>query len=230
MKPGQGYLYKSSMKGELLFNTTIVSNAASRVGKFNYLMNSPWAPAKYAYPDVMPLTAHLYDGGVKVNADEYVVGAFAGTECRGVGIWKDDRLLMSIYGQPGDEITFVAMQTSTGNCYDLTEQMDFQADNIGTWNMPSTLTIGGQVTGIEKRYDQLTVTPAVARDYIIVSAGGHEISTFTLTNMSGKNVLSLSNLGKSATITTGQLPAGVYIATVQANGKSYYKKILKVNK
>lgn len=230
MKPGQGYLYKSSVKGELLFNTTIVSVAASRVGKFDYLMNSPWAPAKYAYPDVMPLTAQLYDGGVKVNADEYVVGAFAGTECRGVGIWKDDRLLMSIYGQPGDEITFVAMQTSTGNCYDLTEQMDFQADNIGTWNMPSTLTLGGQVTGIEKRYDQLTVTPAVARDYIIVSAGGHEISTFTLTNMSGKNVLSLSNLGKSATITTGQLPAGVYIATVQANGKSYYKKILKVNK
>ena len=230
MKPGQGYLYKSSVKGELLFNTTIVSVAASRVGKFDYLMNSPWAPAKYAYPDVMPLTAQLYAGDVKVNADEYVVGAFAGTECRGVGIWKDDRLLMSIYGQPGDEITFVAIQTATGNCYDLTEQMGFQADNIGTWNMPSTLTIGGQVTGIEKMYDKLTVTPAVARDYIIVSAGGHEISNLTLTNMSGKNVLSLSNLGKSATVTTGQLPAGVYIATVQANGKSYYKKILKVNK
>jgi hypothetical protein len=124
----------------------------------------------------------------------------------------------------------VAVQTATGNCYDLTEQMGFQADNIGTWSMPSTLTIGGQVTGIEKMYDKLTVTPAVARDYIIVSAGGHEISNLTLTNMSGKNVLSLSNLGKSATVTTGQLPAGVYIATVQANGKSYYKKILKVNK
>ena len=45
-----------------------------------------------------------------------------------------------------------------------------------------------------------------------------------------QRVLSLSNVGKSATIATGQLPDGMYIVTVQAAGQSYYRKLLKSSK
>lgn len=47
----------------------------------------------------------------------------------------------------------------------------------------------------------------------------------TITNSAGANVVTLSDLGTGATITTGQLPAGVYVITVKAAGKTYYKKV-----
>jgi hypothetical protein len=47
--------------------------------------------------------------------------------------------------------------------------------------------------------------------------------------MSGQTVVSLTDLGKGATVTIGQLPEGMYIVTIQAGGRSYYKKILKIN-
>lgn len=230
MRPGQGYLYKSAVNNEIHFNTTIVSVAASRMGMRNYLISSPWAPAKHVYPNVMPLTALLYDKGSCVDPNDYVVGAFSGSECRGVGIWNDNRLLMNIYGQNGEDIHFVAKQLSTDLYYDLTEQLTFTADNTGTWNAPYLLTTGSQTTEITKVNDGMTVTPAVAKSYITVTAGGKDITYLTLTNMGGQTVISLSDLGKGATVTLGQLPEGMYIVTVNAGGQSYYKKILKANK
>jgi hypothetical protein len=230
MRPGQGYLYKSAVNNEIHFNTTIVSVAASRMGMRNYLISSPWAPAKHVYPSVMPLTAQLYDKGSCVDPNDYVVGAFSGSECRGVGIWNDNRLLMNIYGQNGEDIHFVAKQLSTDLYYDLTEQLTFTADNTGTWNAPYLLTTGSQTTEITKVNDGMTVTPAVAKSYITVTAGGKDITYLTLTNMGGQTVISLSDLGKGATVTLGQLPEGMYIVTVNAGGQSYYKKILKANK
>ena len=137
---------------------------------------------------------------------------------------------MNIYGQNGEDIHFVAKQLSTDLYYDLTEQLTFTADNTGTWNAPYLLTTGSQTTEITKVNDGMTVTPAVAKSYITVTAGGKDITYLTLTNMGGQTVISLSDLGKGATVTLGQLPEGMYIVTVNAGGQSYYKKILKANK
>jgi hypothetical protein len=229
MKPGHGYLHKAAAKGDIPFNTTLVSVAASRVGKRNLLMNSPWAPAKYAYPDVMPLTAQLAVEGLQTDAAEYVVGAFAGTECRGVGQWKNGRLMMSVYGEQGDEISFVAYHKESDRSFEINEKLTFVADNVGCWNAPRLLTIGNETTAIETTAGKLTVTPVVFTDHISVSAP-QPMSMLTLTNMGGQQVVSLSSLGHAATLTTGQLPAGTYILTVKAGAETYYKKIMKAGK
>lgn len=229
MKPGQGYLHKAAAKGDIPFNTTLVSVAASRVGKRNPLMNSPWAPAKYAYPDVMPLTAQLAVEGLQTDAAEYVVGAFAGTECRGVGQWKNGRLMMSVYGEQGDEISFVAYHKESDRSFEINEKLTFVADNVGCWNAPRLLTIGNETTAIETTASELTVTPMVFADHVSVSAP-QPMSMLTLTNMGGQQVVSLSSLGHAATLTTGQLPAGTYILTVKAGAETYYKKIMKAGK
>lgn len=228
--PGHGYLFKSGVKTEIPFNTTIVSDAVSRIGKKAILSESPWAFNKYAWKNVMPVTAQLYVDGIKADEHDYIIGAFAGSDCRGVGQWKNGRLLMSVYGDGSENIRFVAHNVNTDKYYDISESINFSAENVGTWYAPYVLTLGNEATGIEELYGELTVTPLVAHDYITVSAGGKSISHLTLTNLNGVTVLSLSDLGKGATITTGMLTDGVYILTVQAEGKSYYKKILKANK
>ena len=80
---------------------------------------------------------------------------------------------------------------------------------------------------MEELNNKLSVTPNVVRDHITVSAAGRYISSLTLTNTGGRVVVSLTDLGKGATITTNQLPVGVYIVTVKADGQTFYKKIIK---
>lgn len=229
LTPGKGYMFKANSDNEIVFNNTIVSVAASRIGQRNMLMNSPWAPAKYGYPNVMPLTAELYENGEKANAGDYVVGAFSDSECRGVGQWMEGRLVMTVYGDGGEDIRFVAKNLTNDTYYDITEQVAFAADNVGCWHAPYTLNIGTEFTGIdaEELSSEFTVTPAVVHDHVTVSVAGYDISYLTLTDMGGRVVLALSDLGKGATITTSQLPAGMYIVTLKANGRTYYKKIIK---
>jgi len=229
MVTGEGYLYKSAVAAKIPFNTTVVSYAASRVGKRNLLIGSPWAYDKYAYADQMPLTARVTNSGVAVDADRFVIGAFAGTECRGVGQWMDGRLLMSIYGQAGEAIRFVAADTQADNYYDISETITFTADNVGSWHAPYLLTIGNENTGLRDLHDELKVTPAVFSDHVTVSSPG-DIERLTITNMNGQQVFCLNKMGQNATVTTGQLTPGVYILTVHAAGQTYYKKMMKVTK
>jgi hypothetical protein len=230
MTPSQGYLYKSGKKAEIEYNTSIVSNAASRLKNIQNFGNSPWAYNKYAYANIMPVTAQLFANNIKVSEDEYVVGAFAGTECRGIGSWIDGRLMMNVYGDGGEDIRFIAFNTSDEQFYNLKENVTFTADNIGNWRSPYYLSIGGQTTDIEQLNGEFSVTPTVVSDYIIVSAGARNINRVTLTNTGGLVVMTVDDLGSGGTITTSSVPEGVYIVTIQAEGQNYYKKIIKTNK
>ena len=230
LKPGKGYMFKSGKADEIIFNTTIVSIASCRIDKHIELYEAPWACDKYAYANLMPVTVQLYDKGSIAQENEYIVGAFAGTECRGIGKWKDGRILINVVGDRHEDITFMAANVADGRLYDITESVAFAVDNVGSWHLPMALHIGKEATGVKDLWDKLTVTPQVFSDHITVSANGHNISKLTLTNMSGREVVRANNLGNSAVITTGSLSAGVYVVTVVADGQTYYKKILKANK
>ena len=229
MVPGKGYMYKSATETEIRFNTTIVSEAGSKLRKRNLLGNSLWSYDKNAYPNIMPVIAELYDDRVIVDDDEYTVGAFSGSECRGIGQWKDGRLMLSIFGEGNEPIRFIAADQAGENLYDISETLAFEPDNKGTWHAPMKLTIGQLTTNINNLYDGLVVSPVVFSDHISVSVDGHGISRLTLTNMLGVNVIDISNLGTGGTVTTTGLADGVYVLMVQTEGRTYYKKIMKAN-
>lgn len=227
LKPGKGYMFKSGKNDEIFFNTTIVSVAASRINKHIALNKAPWACDKYAYANLMPMTAQLYKDGSLVKDGEFIIGAFAGTECRGIGLWKNDMVLMNIVGDSKEDITFMAADLTDGRFYDITENVQFHVDNVGSWLMPFNLHIGKEATDIKELWDELQVTP-VFSDHITVNAGGRNISKLSLTDMGGRVVLRADNLGTGAVIPTLSLPEGLYVVTVVADGQTYYKKVLKV--
>ena len=229
MKPGQGYLFKTATTADIQFNTNYVSKAVNHAARRNWLIGSPWAFNKHAYPNIMPVTAEFFVDGVRSTDGEFVVAAFAGDECRGVGQWCEGRLMMNVYGNGGEQLLFKAYNKQSEQYFTVAETQTFQADNMGSWFAPARLTLGGETTGIQTPTSELSVTPAVARDHITVSAGGRYISRLSLTNMSGVTVLDVNNLGTGATVTTSSMQEGLYILTVQAEGKTYYKKILKAN-
>ena len=139
--PGHGYLYKSAVRNELLFNTTFVSTASSRMKK-NKKANSVWNADSHAYPDIMPLTACLYDNSMKADASDFLIAAFAGEECRGVSQNIDGRMMVSIFGDGDEQLSFKAIDLQTGIVYDIKEELTFEANNKGTWNVPYALTLG----------------------------------------------------------------------------------------
>jgi hypothetical protein len=226
-KPGQGYLFKTNTTTAIQFNTNTVSDAVNQIGKSNWLIGSPWTFDKHAYPNAMPVTAEFFVDGSK-STDEYVVAAFVGDECRGVGRWIGGRLMMNVYGDGGENVTFKAYNKVNKHYYTVAESLKFKADNEGTWYAPIALTLGNETTGMSEVNKDLLIS--VGSSYITVNAGGKNISSLTLTNMGGVTVLSASDLGTGATITTGSLSDGMYIVTIKAEGKTYYEKILKGNK
>ena len=228
LKPGQGYHFHTATAADIQFNTNIVSNAVNHIGKRNLFIGSPWTNDKYAYPNIMPLFAEFYVDGVKSDDGEFVVAAFAGDECRGVGQWIKGRLMMNVCGDGGEDITFMAYNKDSEQYFTVAEHVTFVSDNCGTWFAPTKLTLGNETTGMSEVNKDLFIS--IGSGYITVNTGGKNISSLTLTNMGGVTVLDVSDLGTGATITTGSLSDGMYIVTVKAEGKTYYEKILKGNK
>lgn len=228
MKPGQGYLFKTATTTDIQFNTNTASDAVNQIGQHNWLIGSPWTFDKHAYPNVMPVTAEFYVDGTKTTDDEYVIAAFVGSECRGVGQWKEGRVLMNVFGDGSEDVTFMAYDRTSEQYYTVTEHVTFVADNSGSWFAPMKLTLGNEATGMKQLNSDLLLK--VAGNYITVNAGGKYINRLTVTNMGGVAVLTVNDLGTGATITTGSLADGMYIVTIQAEGKTYYEKILKANK
>ena len=149
MIPGQGYLYKSASDKSFIYNDDIVSNAKAIYSKRLDITPAPWTVDVHGYPNMMCLTAELYDNGSRTADDEYFVGAFVGDECRGVGKYVGGRLYMAVYGgaTAGEQVVFRAVERESGEMFAVQESLEFCADVVGTSTAPYTLNLG-EATGI----------------------------------------------------------------------------------
>lgn len=136
LTPGQGYLFKSASDKELTYNLITASSTESNVSTQN---EHPWTVDKHAYPDVMCVTADLYDKDVRTTAGEYLVGAFVDGECRGVGCYVDNTIFLSVYGDKNVEVQLKAMNMQSSEVLDITEKITFKADVVGTLSAPYSL-------------------------------------------------------------------------------------------
>jgi hypothetical protein len=150
-----------------------------------------------------------------------------GDECRGVGQWREDRLLLSICGEKGEEVSFRLFDPETELVYGIKETMILADDDPGSWNTPYTLTADYGNLISQTPDDKLVVTPNVIHDHLTVSSRGCTISRLMLTDMGGRTVLIATDLGTGATIATASLPVGIYILTIVADGHTYYRKVRK---
>ena len=145
--PGRGYMFKSASDKELAYN--IFAAAALSANATNEIPSDDmsWKHDTHSYPNVMCVTADLYNKDVKVGAGEYLVGAFVDGECRGVGEYVGNTLFLSVHGDKNVEVTLLAMNTESGVVYDITEKIVFTQDVVGSVSMPYPLHLGSP-TGI----------------------------------------------------------------------------------
>ncbi len=227
LKPGCGYMYYSKADKEVAYNAAIVSKANSIFykGIGNVV---PWAVNKYQYPNIMCLMADVYVNGVKAAADEYYVGAFCGTECRGIGKYVNGVLMMSIYGEGGEEISFVAMDKDNETLFTIDETEKFAVTILGGVKTPYALNIGGATTNIAGVDTGCKVWPTVASTQVYVSGKDESVDKVMVTDMGGSIVVTKRNVPNEGAVDISDLPEGVYVVTVVSGGNTFYQKIVKV--
>ena len=220
--PGKGYMYHSESDKVFVYNTEVKSKANSRI---RVAEETPWTVNKYKYPKVMCVIANLYDNGALT--ENYYVGAFCGTECRGVGKFLDGKLMISIYGGGNEKISFYAMDNDTEQILNITEIVTFEETLVGSVKRPYSLHVG-DATNMSKITIGWNVN--LEQNNLYLTANDKAFDYVTLTDVYGNNVLTAENVVQGQAINVAMLPNGIYIVTAKQGDIVYYNKIMKTGK
>lgn len=127
-----GYMLYSNSDKELVFAQ--VAGEESNVKNAPKMEATPWGVDIHQYPSVKPVTATISNA----TAD-YIVGAFCGDECRGIGVEVDGKMMIAVHGESGDMIHFRFLSASDDKEYRGVENIAFNENPLGTLRDPYEL-------------------------------------------------------------------------------------------
>ena len=216
-------MYHSESDKTFVYNSEVKSKANSRDRAEEEEI--PWTTDKYKYPKVMCLIANLYDNNVAT--EDYYVGAFCDTECRGVGKYVDGKLMISIYGDGNEKISFYAINNDTEEIFNIAEIVLFEETLLGSMKKPYALHVS-DATNISKATIGWNVR--LEKNNLYLTANNKIFESVTLTDVFGNNVLVAENVAQGEAINIAMLPNGIYIITAKQENIVYNKKIMKTGK
>lgn len=152
MVPGQGYMFFSQSDKNLFFNASAQASSRRAYIERNRVNSAErpdgWSVDKHKYPNVMGVIAQLWNGQMQEDVAEWVLAAFCGNECRGIGQPVGEVMMMNVYGSGGEQIGFRVMNIETGEVLGVSNQEAFHPEVLGTMAQPYQLTMG-EPTGIK---------------------------------------------------------------------------------
>lgn len=213
--PGVGYMFFSNSDKEFTYALLAADDEAA--GRMSAPADTPWAIDIHAYPSVMPLTASLTDA----SADDYVIGAFCGDECRGIGVTVGDAVMFNIHGRRGDVITFRFMDGARTLVSDTA--ISFNESPMGTFSDPYELHVSAT-----------TALKSVngAEGYVIVGDNGMISVEGDLSNVLSIEVFDLAGHKLADSVKTADglkvndLDNGVCIILVRTTEGTLYRKVM----
>ena len=231
LKPGEGYLYYAA-------NATTFHYPVQRVfpvalendAKTNVSMTlEPWHYDIHQYPDNTTLIGRVYTDNLPSFGGTYTIGAFCGTECRGVGRYVDDVLFLTIHGtlSEGQRITFKAYENATGTEYDIAEHLVFKGQQAGTYNAPIALHVNNTTAIRDVEAQKYSVYPNPLRSRMYVNGDTEQIKSIQILSMNGAVCVSQNGYTDEGVDVSG-LSSGVYVVAITPQkGKIYYEKVIK---
>lgn len=226
LQPGKGYMLQMQSNAMLRWNVPRVSTRKHAAGAKHNGDAAPYMVDAHLYPNVMGVVADLYDGGSPVDVDDYWLVAFCGDECRGVAQAVDGHLMMNVYGNSGETITFKAIDRTTQAVEDVAESRKFAQSVEGTLQMPLPLNIG--TTGLnDLSVKGLRVYPTLTKGDVNISTSYGELDRVEVLNANGQTMMSLQNMGSSTVISLSDMPDGIYMIRVTTAAGTSTTKVVK---
>lgn len=225
MSPGMGYMYQSQSEKNVVYNTSIVSTAAARyvAGISN---NLPLVLDIHKYGDIMPVVATISNiNGSSLKNEDYQVVAFCGSECRGIGRIVNGLVMMNVYGNTNDNITFQVTDAAGEKIFINNVSLSFSEKVVGNILNPYIITID-DATGIENVKYSGNVKVSVIGDMLkIEGIDSGDIDLVEIYDINGHRIVRKTNVSESG-IRISTLTTGVYVVVVNGNGEYTYHKVL----
>ena len=224
MSPGMGYMYQSQSAKNVVYNTSIVSTASARyaAGISNSL---PLVLDIHKYGTIMPVVATINDAnGAALDNEDYQVVAFSGSECRGIGRVVKGRVMMNVYGNVNDHITFQVTDADGENSFVNDATLSFSETVVGDIFNPYIITINNKSGIGDVNYDG-NIEVTVEGDMLhIKGIATDDIALVEIYDMKGTKLIRETNVIDGC-ISISALTSGAYIVIVNANGEYSYHKI-----
>lgn len=218
LTPGKGYMYYSQA-----------------VKSFNYatgsetMENTPttpqWEYDAHLSEDNMVIVAQLYNGEQQVTASTYIIGIFAGDECRGIAVEEDRLLYICAHGEPDDEkLTLRAYDVTGQKEYDIQEEVTWSNALTGTPEEPLKLHVG-ELTGIIPVYDGVLIYPSPVRNRLYIRDDIQNIEEVRISNMSGQTLIVKKQVQPLEGIAVSTLNEGFYFISIKLLMVLYNKSL-----
>lgn len=224
MSPGLGYMYQSQSAKNVVYNTSIVSTASAKHAS-GISGNSPLVLDIHKYGVIMPVVATINGAdGSQLDNEEYQVAAFCGTECRGIGRIVNGLVMMNVYGNPDDGITFKVTDADGELSFSNNAWLKFSETVVGDIFNPYVLMINSQSGVSDVKYDG-NIKVSVEDDMLrIKGIAPDDIDLVEIYDIKGQKLIRETNISESG-IRISSLINGVYVVIVKGNGEYSYHKI-----
>lgn len=224
MSPGMGYMYQSQSAKNVVYNTSIVSTAAAKYAS-GISKNLPLALDIHKYGVIMPVVATInnYDGS-SLDNDDYQVVAFCGSECRGIGRVVKGLVMMNVYGNVNDPITFQVTDADGENSFDNNASLKFSETVVGDIFNPYAITINDETGVANVTYDGNIKVSVVGDMLRIKGIAADDIKLVEIYDTNGQKLVRKTRVSESG-IRISNLTNGVYVVIVNGNGEYTYHKI-----
>lgn len=224
MSPGMGYMYQSQSPKSVVYNTSIVSTASAKSAA-GISGNSKLALDIHKYATIMPVVATLRNiDGAPLDNEDYRVAAFCGTECRGIGRVVRGLVMMNVYGNPDDNISFRVTDFDEELEFGNDASLKFSERVVGDILNPYAVTVNDRSGIAEVSYDG-NVKVSVEGDMLRVKGiAPGDIDLVEVYDTDGRKVIRETRVSESG-IRISTLTDGVYVVVVSGNGEYTYHKI-----
>ena len=224
MSPGMGYMYQSQSAKNVVYNTSIVSTASAKYVS-GISANSPLVLDIHKYGTIMPVVATVNNAdGSSLDNNDYQVAAFCGSECRGIGRIVKGLVMMNVYGNVNDPITFHVTDVDGENSFDNNVSLNFSETVVGDIFNPYAITINNLSGTADVKYEgniKVTVDGDMLR---IKGIPADNINFVEVYDINGQKLIHETHVSESG-IRISTLTNGVYVVIVNGNGEYTYHKI-----
>lgn len=232
LKPGEGYLYHAANATTFNYPAMRVFPVSSEAGARAAAAanNSPWNYDVHRYPDNTTLIGQVYANGLLTLEGTYTIGAFCGSECRGVGKYADGKLFIAIHGTiaNNEKISFKAYENATGTEYNVSENIAFNGQQEGSYAAPYRLNVNNDANDIgEVTTGKFTIYPRPLHSRLFINGEIADIKTVQLLSSDGVVNIQQTGYTDGGIDVSGLLPGVYVVAITQNNGKVYYEKVIK---
>ena len=142
LRGGEGYLFFTNGTGS--FSYTAESGLPQQNATAG-AKRSSWTYDDSEFDGNLSMVAKI--AGVE-NLQDYTIGACVGDECRGEGTVVDGLLFITVHGDAGEMVNFIARNEATGEAFRIAESIALQ-QNVGSMEKPFMLNINSGATGID---------------------------------------------------------------------------------